>query len=79
MRKHLFAVAIAHATRRGTRSQIHNVLWICPKRSAKCSGCGLCFDPATMVQLEEGNHDGMTHFDGDALCLGCADGAGVPW
>ena len=72
--KHVFAVAIAHATRRGPRPRR-----IRSGRSAKCSGCGLRFDPSTMVELHEDNHDNLTYFDGDTLCLGCADGAGVEW
>ncbi len=46
-------------------------------KSGVCSGCGGRFPNRELVELEEGNHDDLTHFDGDRLCGECADGAGV--
>lgn len=45
--------------------------------SGECSGCGGRFAGGDLVELHEGNHDDLTHFDGDLLCQECADGAGV--
>jgi hypothetical protein len=44
-----------------------------------CSGCGCRFRHRDLVELTEDNHDDLTHFDGDRLCVACADGAGVAW
>ena len=46
-------------------------------KTGVCSGCGLRFRRRELVDLVEGNHDGLTYFDGDHLCPGCADNAGV--
>jgi hypothetical protein len=42
-----------------------------------CAGCGLRFRHRELVECVEGNHDGLTYFDGDRLCPACADAAGV--
>jgi hypothetical protein len=41
----------------------------------ECSGCGAHFAVRDLVELNEDNHDGLTHFDGDLLCPSCADNA----
>jgi hypothetical protein len=46
-------------------------------KTGVCAGCGLRFRRRDMVDLVEGNHDGLTYFDGDHLCPACADAAGV--
>lgn len=46
-------------------------------KTGTCSGCGRRFPNWELVELGEGNHDGLTYFDGDRLCRECADGAGV--
>jgi hypothetical protein len=46
-------------------------------KSGVCAGCGLRFRRRELVELVEGNHDGLTYFDGDHLCRSCADAAGV--
>ena len=48
-------------------------------RHTSCDGCDQRFPLGEMVELHPNNHDGLTHFDGDVLCHGCANGAGVPW
>jgi len=48
-------------------------------KSGVCSGCSRRFRRRELVDLVEGNHDGLTHFDGDHLCPACADGAGVEY
>jgi hypothetical protein len=42
--------------------------------SDECSGCGDRFAGRELVELHEDNHDDLTHFHGDFLCRGCADG-----
>jgi hypothetical protein len=42
-----------------------------------CAGCGRRFRHRELVECVEGNHDDLTYFDGDLLCPGCADNAGV--
>jgi len=42
-----------------------------------CSGCGCRFRHRELVELAEDNHDDLTYFHGDRLCVACADGAGV--
>ena len=42
-----------------------------------CSGCGRRFRHRELLELVEGEHDGLTYFDGDKLCPGCASGAGL--
>ena len=46
-------------------------------KSGVCSGCGRRFRHRELVELHEGNHDDLTHFDGDLLCPECADNASV--
>ncbi len=46
-------------------------------KTGVCSGCGRRFRHRELVECVEGNHDGLTHFDGDLLCPECADAAGV--
>jgi hypothetical protein len=46
-------------------------------KTGVCSGCGRRFRHREMVECVEGNHDGLTYFDGDSLCPACADAAGV--
>jgi hypothetical protein len=46
-----------------------------PARGGGCDGCG--DQSRDLIVLHEGNHDNLTHFDGDQLCPKCADGAGV--
>lgn len=46
-----------------------------PPRTHGCDGCGE--QSRDLIVLDEGNHDDLTHFDGDQLCPKCADGAGV--
>jgi hypothetical protein len=48
-------------------------------KSGVCSGCGLRFRRRELVECVEGNHDGLTYFDGDLLCPSCADAAGVEY
>jgi hypothetical protein len=48
-------------------------------KTGVCSGCGRRFRHRDMVDLVEGNHDDLTYFDGDLLCPGCADNAGVAY
>jgi hypothetical protein len=45
--------------------------------TATCSGCGIRCPRRGLIELFEGNHDDLTYFDGDLLCEGCAEGAGV--
>lgn len=42
-----------------------------------CCGCGRRFRHRDLLELVEGEHDGLTYFDGDQLCPGCAAGAGL--
>ena len=46
-------------------------------KSGICAGCGRRFRHRELVECVEGNHDDLTYFDGDLLCPGCADNAGV--
>jgi hypothetical protein len=46
-------------------------------KTAECAGCGGRRRRRDMVECVEGNHDGLTYFDGDRLCPACADNAGV--
>lgn len=46
-----------------------------PAKLHGCDGCGE--QSRDLIVLHEGNHDNLTHFDGDQLCPKCADGAGV--
>jgi hypothetical protein len=46
-------------------------------KSGTCSGCGRRFRRRGLVECVEGNHDGLTYFDGELLCPSCADAAGV--
>jgi hypothetical protein len=46
-------------------------------KSGVCAGCELRFRRRELVECAEGNHDGLTYFDGDLLCPACADAAGV--
>jgi hypothetical protein len=46
-------------------------------KTGVCAGCGLRFRRRDMVECVEDDHDGLTYFDGDLLCPGCADAAGV--
>jgi len=48
-------------------------------KSGVCAGCGLRFRWRDLVECIEGNHDGLTYFDGDHLCSSCADNAGVDY
>jgi hypothetical protein len=48
-----------------------------PPKARPCAGCGARFAERELVELHEGNHDGLTYFDGDLLCGECAGGAGV--
>jgi hypothetical protein len=59
--KHTTAATIAHA------------------KTAECAGCGGRRSRRELVECdsEAGNHDNLTYFDGDLLCLSCADNAGV--
>lgn len=44
-----------------------------------CAGCGHRFRHRELVEVVEGNHDGLTYFDGDQLCRVCADNAAVAY
>ncbi len=46
-------------------------------KTRRCSGCSEPTPRRDLIELNEDNHDGLTHFDGDQLCPQCADGAGV--
>jgi hypothetical protein len=46
-------------------------------KTGVCAGCGRRFRHRELVELHEDNHDGLTYFDGDLLCPGCAGNAGV--
>lgn len=46
-------------------------------KTAECDGCGQRFERKDLTELVEGEHDGLTHFDGDRLCGPCADSSGV--
>ena len=46
-------------------------------KTGVCAGCGHRFRRRELVECAEGNHDGLTYFDGDHLCPACADAAGV--
>jgi hypothetical protein len=48
-------------------------------KSGVCAGCGLRFCRRDLVDLDQGNHDDLTYFDGDRLCRTCADNAGVAY
>jgi hypothetical protein len=48
-------------------------------KTAECAGCGGRHRRRDMVECVEGNHDGLTYFDGDQLCRVCADNAGVAY
>jgi hypothetical protein len=48
-------------------------------KSGICAGCGHRFRQRELVECVEGNHDGLTYFDGDQLCPACADDAGVEY
>jgi hypothetical protein len=50
---------------------------IAQAKSGVCAGCGRRFRRRELVECVEGNHDGLTYFDGDSLCPSCADNAGV--
>ena len=47
------------------------------RRRVECSGCGVCYRRSALVELDEDNHDDLTHFHGDLLCGSCCDRAGV--
>ncbi len=57
----------------------YHVLAVCIVRAKTgvCAGCGRRFRHRELVECVEGNHDGLTYFDGDLLCPGCADNAGA--
>ncbi len=44
---------------------------------APCDGCGAKVPRRDLIELVEGEHDGLTHFDGDELCRACACGHGA--
>jgi hypothetical protein len=46
-------------------------------KTTECAGCGLRSRRRDMVECVEDNHDNLTYFDGDHLCMSCADAAGV--
>ena len=46
-------------------------------KTGVCSGCGRRFRHRELTECVEGSHDNLTYFDGDLLCPGCADNAGV--
>ncbi len=48
-------------------------------KTGVCAGCGRRFRHQDLVEVLEGNHDNLTHFDGDQLCRTCADNAGVAY
>jgi hypothetical protein len=53
--------------------------WEWTVETVECAGCGGRSRRRDMVECVEGNHDNLTHFHGDRLCRGCADGAGVAY
>jgi hypothetical protein len=48
-------------------------------KSGVCAGCGLRFRRRDLVDLDQGNRDDLTYFDGDRLCRTCADNTGVAY
>ena len=42
------------------------------RRIVPCMGCGAKHERRDMVELSEGEHDGLTFFDGDVVCEACA-------
>ena len=47
------------------------------RRRVECSGCGARYRCSALVELDEDNHDNLTHFHGELLCGSCCDLAGV--
>ncbi len=50
---------------------------IARSKTAECAGCGRRHRRRDLLELIEGEHDGLTFFDGDLLCGGCARAHGV--
>src|SRR5215216_7807194 len=40
-------------------------------KSLPCAGCGQLLPRRELVELMEGEHDGLTFFDGDLVCQSC--------
>lgn len=57
----------------------YHVMAVCVVRAKTgvCSGCGRRFRRRDLLELVEGEHDNLTYFDGDLLCVGCAADAGL--
>jgi hypothetical protein len=49
------------------------------QRVARCDGCGYDFGVREVTELHDGNHDGLTFFDGDILCRRCCGAAGIEY
>ena len=47
------------------------------RRVVPCMGCGARHERRDMVELSEGEHDGLTFFDGDVVCAACAAEVGA--
>ncbi len=60
---HILAVGVLVSKRRAARA-----------RTSACDGCGRRCRRSELVELVEGEHDGLTHFDGELLCPACAAG-----
>ena len=43
----------------------------------ECDGCRRRFPRRELTELNEDNHDDLTYFHGQQVCLECADAAGV--
>ncbi len=59
----------------------YHILAVCIVRAKTgvCAGCGRRFRHRELVECVDGEHDNLTYFDGDLLCHGCADNAGVAY
>ncbi len=47
------------------------------ERSAECMGCRESYRRPELIELNEDNHDNLTHFHGDLFCRVCCERSGV--
>ncbi len=65
-----------HTTRKIPCAHIFAAL-VARAKTRRCAGCGEPTPRRDLIELNEDNHDGLTHFDGDQLCPQCAADHGV--
>ena len=63
--------------RRGEACKHLYAVEIARVKTGECDGCRRRFPRHELTELNEDNHDNLTYFHGQQVCLECADVAGV--